>query len=70
MARFTLVVRRDGKALLTCQDRLTDSMAAELRAAVDEWDDGDTPLLVIPECDVVQVVDIEIPLGEPAGVAS
>ena len=71
MARFTLVIRPDGKAILTCQDRLPDSVLPGLRAAIGEWKAADdAPVLVVTECDVVQVVDIEIDLesGQLVGV--
>jgi len=64
MARWTLVIRPDGKALLTCQDRIPDSHLAQITAAVGEWKAAiDAPVLVIAECDVVQVVDMEFDLG-------
>lgn len=66
MARFTLVIRPDGKAILTCQDRIPDSSLVGLQAAIGEWKAaGDAPVLVITECDVVQVVDLDLELGEP-----
>lgn len=68
MARFTLVVRPDGKALLTCQDRIPDSSLHELRDAIDAWREEESLLLVVTECDVVQVVDIEIDVPEPGMV--
>jgi hypothetical protein len=62
VARFTLVIRPDGQAILTCQDRLPDSILPELRAAIGEWKTGASPVLVIAECDVVQVVDLDLEL--------
>ena len=69
MARFTLVVRPDGKALLTSTDPITDREAHEIRAAVAEWTHVDGPdVLAIGEVDVVQVVDLELDLGTDAPV--
>lgn len=72
MARFTLVVRPDGKAVLVCNEPLNDRQASEIHAAVGEWTHvGGPDVLVLPECDVVQVVDLEIGFGPgaPAEVA-
>lgn len=69
MSRFTLVVRPDGKALLTTTNEITDRLAAEVKAAVAEWSHVDGPdVLVIGQVDVVQVTEIEINLetGAPA----
>lgn len=67
MARFTLVIRPDGQAILTCQERLPDSVVNELQVALGEWKAAEAPVLVIGECDVVQVVDLELELGAPVG---
>lgn len=71
MARFTLVVRPDGKAVLTCSERLTDGQAQAIQAAVGEWTHRDGPdVLVVPECEVIRVVDLELAIGpEPVEVA-
>lgn len=71
MARFTLVIRPDGRAILTCQDRLPESVLPGLSAAIGEWKAADdAPVLVVTECDVVQIVDLDLELAEPQVVPS
>jgi hypothetical protein len=60
MARFILSVLPDGRAVLTTVERLSEKQAFDLRGAIDGWRDGRWPFLVIPECETVQVAEIEI----------
>ncbi len=68
MARFTLVVRPDGKAILASRERLTDSAKAELVAQLRAWEEGPWPIAIVDGCDVVSVSEIEIALDEPVAV--
>lgn len=63
MARFTLVVRPDGKAILTCLEALSQSHVEELRAAFAAWREGEFSTLIVAETDVVQVIDVELDLA-------
>ncbi|MES2210939.1 MAG: hypothetical protein V4515_12275 [Chloroflexota bacterium] len=62
MTRFQLVVRPDGRALLTTTEKLSEQMVAHLREHLRGWEAGEYPIVVIPECSVVQVAEIEIDL--------
>lgn len=64
MPRFTLVVRPDGRAFLTANERLPETEKAVLVSAVREWQDAPgLPLAIIDDdCDVVQVVDVALDL--------
>lgn len=66
--RFTLVVRPDGLAVLAVRGSLTAEQAFNLRGAVEGWKDGRWPVLVISDCDVVQVQDFEVDLDAIAPV--
>lgn len=67
MARFTLVVTPEGHAVLACRDELNDLERIALAALLEELDAK--RLVVIGECDVVQVRSIDINLGpSPAEV--
>lgn len=69
MPRFTLLVVPDGRAILTTPDRLSDAAVDAALAAFVEWRDGRAPALLIHECDVVQVTDLQLDLVEPAAAA-
>lgn len=62
MTRFTLTVLPDGRALLTTKERLTDKQAFELRSTLDGWVAHRWPVVVIPECEVVQVHELDVDL--------
>lgn len=64
MPTMTLVVRPDGRAILTCARPLPMDMLAELRDQIHSWEEGRWPVAVIADCEVVQVASIEIDLGE------
>lgn len=68
MATFTLLVVPDGKALLTTPERLSDQESAAIRETVRGWRDGEWPVLIVPDCDVVQVAQIDFDLGVEAAV--
>jgi hypothetical protein len=62
MARFTLLVRPDGKAVLTTPERLSDAAKLELRDAVRGWSEGRWPVLIVQDCAVVQVAEFDLDL--------
>lgn len=66
MARFTLVVRPDGRALLTTEQQLSRHEADQLVEQIREWDAGHWPVAILPETTVVQVSELDLAL-EPAG---
>lgn len=70
MARFTLVVRPDGQALLTTRERLSAEVTKQLGEVLDGWSEGRYPIAVVGECDVVRVEDLDIELERtPAAVS-
>ena len=63
MARFTLVIRPDGRAILTCAERIPPAQQPILIAALREWQGCWPPAVaIIDDCDVVQVLDVELDL--------
>jgi hypothetical protein len=69
MARFTLVVRPDGRALLTTAEPLSEQQSALLLAQLREWEAGTWPITVVTGCDVVQIGTLELDLDpKPAEV--
>lgn len=61
MTRFSLVVMPNGKAVLTTREALSPRYADQIRQAYDAWSASDgAKTLIIVDCDVVQVVDIEL----------
>lgn len=69
MTRFTLLVVPDGRAVLTTTEDLSDADVAEVRRQVKGWKDGEWPVLVIPDAEVVQVAAIDLDLTPAAGGA-
>lgn len=61
-----LVVLPDGRAILTSPEQPTERMVASIREAWQAWLDGKDKLLFLPECDVVQVLDVDLDLPEEA----
>lgn len=68
MTRFKLVIRPDGRAFLTTAEQLSQVRHQELIGVVRDWEDGKYPVLIIPDCEVVQVADLEVQLGEPVAL--
>ncbi len=66
MTAFTVLVVPDGRTLLTTTERLTDQMMTVLREAIALWDAEH--LLVLGDCEVVQVaaIDIDLDVAVPA----
>lgn len=62
MATLTLIVVPDGRAVLTTPERLTDKARYELAEVIAGWREGKWPVLIIPDCDVIQVADVDIDL--------
>ena len=65
MARFILVVRPDGRAFLTCDERLSEQESHALEEQLRGWEAGTWPVAIIPDCRVVQVRELDIRLDQP-----
>jgi hypothetical protein len=61
--RFTLVVQPDGHAILATSEALDDDQTERLRASIADWRTRVASTLIVPECEVVQVVDVELDLA-------
>jgi len=57
---FTLVVRPDGRAILTTPDGIPPQAALDVQQAIADWKAGLVDPLIIADCDVVQVVDVDL----------
>lgn len=69
MTAFRLVVRPDGQAILTTTEPLSRPMVELLARQLADWADRTFPgVVVIPDCDVVQIRELELAL-EPSGEA-
>lgn len=62
MARFTLVIRPDGRALLTTAESFRTEQLEPVRAVLDEWLQGRQQVLLVTECELVQVTELEVDL--------
>lgn len=62
MTTFTLLVIPGGRAMLTTTEQLDDRQLAEVQRQVRGWKDGEWPVMVIPDCAVVQVAEIDLDL--------
>jgi hypothetical protein len=62
MTRFTLAILPDGRAILTTTQQLTAQQAEYLRDAVKGWEERRWPVLVIQDCETVQVASFELDL--------
>lgn len=69
MSRFTLVVRPDGQAILAARGDLDVRQVVELREALRAWEAQDFRTLVLADCDVVQMRDVEIEFVDPVEAA-
>lgn len=70
MASFTLLVRPDGRAILTTERRLEALELDRLRSLVDSWRTDDPPsILLIGHTSVVRIADVELDLDQPDGRA-
>jgi hypothetical protein len=65
MARFTLVVRPDGQAILATTEDLPKPAREHLLEMIGRWAHGQFPVAVLLDCEVVQVASLELDL-EPA----
>lgn len=64
--RFTLAIDQAGRAILATPDQLTAVQIAELQAAFRRWDVAQPPeALIVGECDVVRVLDVELIVDTP-----
>lgn len=70
MARFTLLVVPDGRAVLTTTERLTDRERHELGEVLTGWENGQWPIVVLSDCETVQVAAIDIDLEAPAAAVA
>lgn len=55
MTRLHLTVLPDGKCLITSEERLSEQEQALISDSVENWVEGSTPVLLIPDCDVVRM---------------
>lgn len=55
MPRLHLTVLPDGKCLITSEERLDKAEQEAIAERVEQWVRGDTPVLLIPDCDVVRM---------------
>lgn len=62
MARFTLVIRPDGRALLTTTEQFSAEALEPIRQALDDWIAGKYQVAVAAETEVVRVEELEIDL--------
>lgn len=67
MTAFTLVIQPNGAALLTTPEPLSRDMVAAVREAFDAWQQKHGDVLVVGDCDVVQVrsIELDIAVAEP-----
>ncbi len=65
MARFTLSILPDGRAILTTTAQLDMDQVQNLQEAVKGWREGRWPVLVIAECETVQVAELEVDVDRP-----
>lgn len=65
MPSLTLVVRPDGRAILTSPEPLDADKRAELREAIAGWEAGRWPVLVLERCQVVEIDSLELAIDEP-----
>lgn len=64
--RFTLAIDQAGRAILATPDQLTAVQIAELQAAFRRWDVAQPrEALIVGECDVVRVLDVELIVDTP-----
>jgi hypothetical protein len=69
MTAFKLVVRPDGKAILTANQPLDDATIAAMRAQIATWESFEPAgVLIIPDCTVVHAFELEV--GFPEAVPS
>lgn len=67
MARFTLLILPDGRAVLTTPDKLTDEQVKTLQGVFKDWSTAQpSEALIVGECEVVHVTDVALE-PEPAG---
>lgn len=67
MARFTLAILPDGRALISSPDKLTDQQVKLLREVFATWSTAQpAEALIVGECDVIRVADVQLEL-EPVG---
>lgn len=66
--KFTLVIRPDGRAILACEDDLTDETKQDLAAAFRSWREKTNDILVIGNTTIITVLEIglELPQGMKA----
>lgn len=62
MTRFQLLVRPDGRALLTTTEAFAAETLEPIRAVLDDWLHGQTGVLVLTETDVIRITELEVDL--------
>lgn len=65
--KFTLIVRPDGRALLTTTERIPIATMESIRKRFADWEAGKTGVALVPECDVIQVSELTIDVGPAEG---
>lgn len=60
MARFTLVVRPDGRALLVTNEAFAAESLEPVREALDAWVAGVYQVGVLADTDVVRIEELEV----------
>lgn len=70
MARYQLLVDREGRVLIATQEPVAEADKAKITAAFERWKANASPVLLIAgEAEVVRVVDIELHLEAQAAAA-
>lgn len=64
MARFALVIRPDGRALLVTAEPFATETLEPVRAALDEWIQGKYTVGVLAETAVIRVEELEVDLDK------
>jgi hypothetical protein len=63
--KFTLVIRPDGRAILACEEGLSDEDSYNLGNAFRAWREKTNDILVLGNTTIITVIDIglELPQG-------
>lgn len=70
MARYQLLVDREGRVLIATEQPVTEAEKAQITAAFTRWKENASPVLLIAgEAEVIRVVDIELHVEARAAAA-
>lgn len=64
MARFALIIRPDGRALLVTAEPFSAEALEPVRAALDEWIVGKFTVGVLAETEVIRVEQLDVDLDK------